>query len=362
MTTLFDPLQLGDLSLANRLVMAPLTRDRAGPGRVPHALNAEYYAQRAHPRDGAGLIVSEGTQVSPLGQGYLDTPGMYSPEQLAGWRLVTDAVHARGGKIVAQIWHVGRISHTSLLPPGESPVSSTARPAQTKTFTPQGFEPVSTPRALSTAEVRGVVDEFRHAARVAVDAGFDGIEVHGANGYLVEQFLRDSCNDRTDMYGGSIENRARFPIEVMQAVCDEIGPGRVGLRLSPVTPANDIGQDSNPTALFSHLVKSLAPLGFAFIEIVEGATGGPRDFAPFDFDALRRHWPGGWIVNNGYDAALARSAVAEGRAEAVAFGKLFLANPDLARRLREGAALNEPNPKTFYGGGAEGYTDYPALP
>jgi N-ethylmaleimide reductase len=361
MTTLFDPLQLGDIALANRVVMAPLTRDRAAAGRVPHALNAQYYAQRADPASGAGLIISEGTQVAPLGQGYLDTPGIYSPEQLAGWRQVTDAVHARGGRIVAQIWHVGRISHTSLLPAGEQPVSATAKVANTKTFTPNGFDPVSPPRALTTDEVAGVVQQFRQAARNAIDAGFDGIEVHGANGYLVEQFLRDSCNDRTDRYGGSIENRARFLVEVMAAVCAEIGPGRVGLRLSPVTPANDIGQDSNPFALFSHVVDELAKLRFAFIEVVEGATGGPRDFASFDFAALRKRWPGAWLVNNGYTRDMALETVASGRADAISFGKPFIANPDLARRLREDRALATPNQATFYGGGAEGYTDYPAL-
>ena len=362
MTSLFDPLQLGDIALANRVVMAPLTRDRAAAGRAPHALNALYYEQRADPAAGAGLIISEGTQISPLGQGYLDTPGMYSPEQLAGWKLATHAVHRKGGRIVAQIWHVGRISHTSLLPAGEQPVSATAKPANTKTFTPNGFEQVSAPRALSTGEVGQVVDQFRQAARNAIDAGFDGIEVHGANGYLVEQFLRDSCNDRTDRYGGSIENRARFLVEVMTAVCEEIGPGRVGLRLSPVTPANDIGQDSDPFALFSHVVKELARLRFAFIEIVEGATGGPRDFAPFDFGALRKLWPNAWIVNNGYTREMALEAVASGRADAIAFGKPFISNPDLTRRLRENAELAAWDQKTFYGGGAEGYTDYPALP
>ena len=337
MTTLFDSFKFGDIAVANRLVMAPLTRDRAGPGRVPRALNATYYEQRADPR--AGLIVSEGTQVSALGQGYLDTPGIYSPEQVAGWKLVTDAVHAKGGKIVAQIWHVGRISHASLLPEGEQPVSATARPANTKTFTPAGFEQVSAPRALATDEVPAVVAEFRQAARNAIDAGFDGIEVHGANGYLVEQFLRDSCNDRTDRYGGSIENRARFLVDVMTAVCDEIGPGRVGLRLSPVTPANDIGQDSDPTALFSHVVKELDKLKFAFIEVVEGSTGGPRDFAPFDFAALRKLWSGAWIVNNGYTRELALDNLAAGQADAISFGKAFISNPDLARRLREDPEL-----------------------
>jgi N-ethylmaleimide reductase len=362
MTSLFDPLQVGDIALANRVVMAPLTRDRAGPGRTPHALNAEYYGQRANPATGAGLIVSEGTQVSPLGQGYLDTPGIYSPEQVAGWKLVTDAVHAKGGKIVAQIWHVGRITHTSLLPAGAQPVSATAKRADSKTFTATGFDPVSQPRALATAEIPGVIAEFRQAARNAIDAGFDGIEVHGANGYLVEQFLRDSCNDRTDQYGGSIENRARFLIELMTAVCAEIGPGRVGLRLSPVTPANDIGQDSDPQALFSYVVKELSKLGFAFIHVVEGATGGARDFAPFDFDALRKLWTGTWIANNGYTRPLALQAVETGKADAIAFGKPFIANPDLGRRLREDRELAPLNQATMYGGGAEGYTDYPALP
>jgi N-ethylmaleimide reductase len=362
MTSLFDPLQLGDIALSSRVVMAPLTRDRAAPGRVPFALTARYYEQRADPATGAGLIISEGTQVGPLGQGYLDTPGIYSPEQLAGWRLVTDAVHAKGGRIVAQIWHVGRISHLSLLPEGEQPVSATAKIANTKTFTPTGFDPVSQPRALTTAEVAGVVAQFRQAARNAIDAGFDGIEVHGANGYLVEQFLRDSCNDRTDAYGGSIENRARFLVEVMTAVCAEIGPGRVGLRLSPVTPANDIGQDSDPFALFSHVVRELAKLDFAFIEVVEGSTGGPRDFAPFDFDALRALWPNAWLVNNGYTRDMALGAVASGKVDAVSFGKPFISNPDLGRRLRANLELAPWNPKTLYGGGAEGYTDYPALP
>jgi N-ethylmaleimide reductase len=361
MTTLFDPLQIGDIALANRVVMAPLTRDRAAAGRVPYALNAEYYAQRADPATGAGLIISEGTQIDPLGQGYLDTPGIYSPEQLAGWRLVTDAVHAKGGRIVAQIWHVGRISHTSLLPEGEMPVSATAKVADAKTFTPNGFDPVSAPRALTTAEVPAIVDQFRQAARNAIDAGFDGVEVHGANGYLVEQFLRDSTNDRTDRYGGSIENRARFLIDLMTAVCKEIGPGRVGLRLSPVTPANDIGQDSDPTALYTYVVQELSKLGFAFIHIVEGSTGGPRDFAPFDFAALRKLWSGAWIVNNGYTRQMAMQAVETGHADAVAFGKFFISNPDLGRRLREDLALSQLNPKTMYGGGAEGYTDYPAL-
>ena len=362
MHPLFTPFQAGDMMLANRIVMAPLTRNRAEPGRVPGALQVEYYRQRAS----AGLIITEASQISPEGQGYLDTPGIYSREQVAGWRRVTDAVHAAGGRIVIQLWHVGRISHVSLLPEGMVPVSSTARAARSQTFTPKGFEPVSAPRALRTDELPRVIDDYRLAARNAVEAGFDGVEVHGANGYLLEQFLRDSINDRSDAYGGPIENRARLLLEVMQAVVDEIGAGRTGLRLSPVTPANDAGQDSNAQALYGHVVERLAPMKLAYLHVIEGATGGPRDAVPFDFEALRRsykqaHPAGAWMVNNGYDRAMALDVVARGAADLVAFGKLFIANPDLVRRLREDAPLNVPRRETFYGGGAAGYTDYPML-
>jgi N-ethylmaleimide reductase len=362
MTRLFQPARVGDIAVANRIAMAPLTRNRAAAGRVPAPLAVTYYTQRAS----AGLLVTEATQISPEGQGYLDTPGLYSAEQVAGWKRVTDAVHAAGGKIVVQLWHVGRISHLSLLPEGMQPVSSSARRANTKTFTRDGFVEVSAPRALRSDELARVVDDYRHAARCALQAGFDGVEVHAANGYLLEQFLRDSVNDRTDAYGGSIENRARLLVEVMQAVVDEVGAGRTGVRLSPVTPANDIGQDSNAQALFEHVVERLAPLELAFIHVVEGATGGPRDVAPVDYEALGRrdkgvHPQGAWIVNNGYTRQMAIDAVEEGRADLVAFGRPFIANPDLVHRLRENAPLAAVNPKTLYGGGAEGYTDYPAL-
>ncbi|QTN23135.1 alkene reductase [Rhizobacter sp. AJA081-3] len=362
MHTLFSPFQAGDLSLANRIVMAPLTRNRALPGRIPGDLQVEYYRQRAS----AGLIVTEASQISPEGQGYLDTPGIYSPEQVAGWRRVTDAVHAAGGRIVIQLWHVGRISHVSLLPEGTVPVSSSAKAAKTKTFTLKGFEDVSAPRALRTDELPRIVADYRHAARCAMQAGFDGVEVHGANGYLLEQFLRDSINDRSDTYGGSIENRARLLLEVMQAVVGEVGAGRTGLRLSPVTPANDAAQDSDAAALYGHVVDRLAPMKLAFLHLIEGATGGPRDAVPFDFEALRQrfkrvHPAGAWMVNNGYDRAMALDVVARGAADLVAFGKAFIANPDLVRRLREDAPLNLPRRETFYGGGAAGYTDYPAL-
>ena len=357
MTTLFDPIRVGEIALANRIVMAPLTRDRATPDRVPAPLAVEYYRQRAS----AGLIISEATQVCPEGQGYLDTPGIYNAEQVAGWRRVTDAVHAAGGRIVAQLWHVGRISHVSLQPNGQAPVSSTARRADAKTFTSEGFVPVSAPRALSTGEIPGIVASYRDAARRALDAGFDGVEVHGANGYLLEQFLRDSINDRHDEYGGPIENRARLLLEVMAAVTGAIGGGRTGLRLSPVTPSNDAGPDSDPQALYEHVVARLAPLQLAFVEVVEGQTAGARDYAPFDYAALRRRFAGAWIVNNGYDRAAALAAVASGAADLVSFGRPFIANPDLVRRLRENAPLNELDKSTLYGGGAKGYTDYPTL-
>ena len=362
MTTLFDPIRFGAIAAANRIVMAPLTRDRAGPGRTPTPLMATYYAQRAS----AGLIVTEATQISPEGQGYLDTPGIYSAEQVAGWSRITDAVHAEGGRIVVQLWHVGRISHVSLLPNGQPPVSSTARRANGKTFTAKGFEDVSEPRALRLDELPRIVAEYRRAARHAIDAGFDGVEVHGANGYLLEQFLRDSINDRTDAYGGSRANRARLLLEVMQAIVEEIGAGRTGLRLSPVTPSNDAPPDSDPQGLYEFVVEQLAPLKLAFLHVVEGATGGARDVAAFDFSALRArfkhaHEHGAWIVNNGYTRAMAIDAVARGAADLVAFGRPFIGNPDLVRRLRLDAPLAALNRETLYGGGAAGYTDYSTL-
>ncbi len=361
MPTLFDPLRIGDIELATRIVMAPLTRNRASAGQLPNELMLQYYAQRADPATGAGLIITEATQVCPEGQGYLDTPGIHSAEQVAGWRRITDAVHARGGRIVVQLWHVGRISHVSLQPGGRAPVSSTARPAHGKTFIAGGFAPCSPPRALATEEIPGVVEHYRRAALNAIEAGFDGVEVHGANGYLIDQFLRDSINDRSDAYGGRIENRVRFLREVMQAVVGAIGGGRTGLRLSPVTPSNDAGPDSDPQALHEHAVAMLAPLNLAYLHVVEGQTGGARDYAPFDYAALRRRFNGAWMVNNGYTRAMALDAVASGAADLVAFGKPFIANPDLGRRLREDAALNAPDTATFYGGGATGYTDYPTL-
>ena len=362
MTNLFQAVQAGDLHLANRIAMAPLTRNRADADRNPTALTVTYYTQRAS----AGLLITEASQISPEGQGYLDTPGIYADTQVAAWKKVTDSVHAAGGKIVIQLWHVGRISHSSLLPNGIPPVSSTARRAEAKTFTAAGFEDVSTPRALRTDELPRIVADYRHAARNAIRAGFDGVEIHGANNYLLEQFLRSSINDRSDAYGGSIENRSRLLLEVTQAVVEEIGAGRTGIRLSPVTPVNDGAQDSDAQALYQHVVDQLAPMKLAFIHVIEGQTGGARDVAPFDFDALRRsykadHPTGAWIVNNGYSREMAIEALASGHADMVAFGRPFISNPDLVRRLRDNSPLNALDASTLYGGGAKGYTDYPAM-
>lgn len=361
MSSLFDPIKIGDVQLANRIVMAPLTRNRS-EGQLPGPLTVEYYRQRAS----AGLIISEASQISPMAQGYLDTPGIHSPEQVAAWKKVTEAVHAAGGRIFIQLWHVGRISHVSLLPGGAAPVSSTAKPAPTKTFTRDGFVDVSTPRALRDDELPVLVADYRQAARNAIDAGFDGVEVHAANTYLLEQFLRDSVNDRSGPYGGGIANRARLLLEVMRAVSDEIGAGRTGIRLSPMTTfGGSSPRDSQPQALYNYVVEQLAPLGLAYLHVIEGETGGarlPEDAAvPFDYQALHARFPGAWMVNNGYNGSEGMAAIASGKADLVAYGKPFISNPDLVRRLRDNAPLNELRADKLYGGGAEGYTDYPVL-
>ncbi|MRD46861.1 alkene reductase [Caenimonas koreensis] len=366
MKTLFDPVQAGSLQLPNRIVMAPLTRNRA-PGAIPNDLMATYYAQRAS----AGLLITEATAISAQGQGYADVPGLYGTEQLDGWKRVTDAVHTQGGRIVVQLWHVGRVSHVDLQPDGQLPVAPSAIAAKTKTFLIKdgvgSFAPTSMPRALDSEEIPGIVQDFRHAARHAITTcGFDGVEIHGANGYLIDQFLKTGANHRKDDYGGSIKNRARLLLEVVRAIVGEIGGDRTAIRLSPVTPANDI-IDADPQPLFDYVVRELAPLGLAYIHIIEGATGGPRvlEDRPFDYRELEKTYrdAGGkaaWMVNNNYDKPLAEHAIANG-ADLVAFGKPFISNPDLVERLRANAPLNEPDKSTFYGGGAKGYTDYPAL-
>ncbi len=354
---LFSPLTLGTLTLPNRIVMAPLTRNRAAAGDVPQALNVEYYAQRAS----AGLIISEGTQVSPEGQGYLATPGIYSPEQVAGWKKVTESVHAKSGRIFAQLWHVGRVSHTSLQPNGQQPVAPSALTAKTKVFTKSGFTDASAPRALETSEIARVVEEFRLAAENAKAAGFDGVELHGANGYLIDQFLRDGSNKRTDKYGGSVENRTRFLAEILAALTSVFPAPRVGVRFSPFSKFGDMS-DSNPMATFSAAIERANDAGLGYVHMIEGDTGETRDVpAGADLAALRKLVKGAYLANNIYDRETAMRAVESGAADLVAFGRLFIANPDLVERLKRNAPLNEPQPATFYGGGAEGYTDYPSL-
>ena len=366
MPSLFDPVMAGDLPLANRIVMAPLTRNRA-PDAIPTPLMATYYAQRAT----AGLLVTEATAISHQAQGYADVPGLYGTEQLDGWKRVTGAVHDAGGKIVVQLWHVGRVSHRELQPGGGKPVAPSAITANTKTVLIRDgvptFVATSEPRALDAGELPDIVHTYRAAALNAVDtAGFDGVEIHAANGYLLDQFLKSGSNHRTDDYGGPVRNRARLLLEVTRAIVDAIGGGRTGIRLSPVTPAND-AFDDHPQPLFEHVVKQLAKLGLAYVHVIVGATGGARELPdrPFDYAALKAAYraaggKGAWMVNNGYDKATAEQALQDG-ADLVAFGKPFIANPDLVERLRTEAPLNTPDKATFYGGGAEGYTDYRTL-
>jgi N-ethylmaleimide reductase len=353
---LFTPFRLGDLELKNRTVMAPMTRSRAVDGNVPNPLAATYYAQRAE----AGLIVSEATQVSRQGIGYIRTPGIHTPEQVLGWLRVTDAVHAAGGKIFAQLWHVGRISHPEFHD-GALPVAPSAIAAEGEVFTSKGQTRMVTPRALEIGELPGIVDQFRHGAEMAKQAGFDGVEIHGANGYLLDQFLRDGSNHRTDAYGGTISNRARLPLEVTEAVVDVWGPGRVGYRVSPTGSIHSMS-DSIPLETFTYIAGQLSALGLAYLHVMEpiagaSATAADARIAP----ALRKAFTGPLIVNGGYDADTAASAFARGDADLVAFGVPFLANPDLPKRLRTGAPLNSPDFTTFYSGEEKGYTDYPAL-
>ena len=366
MTSLFDPVAVGAWHLPNRVVMAPLTRNRS-PHGVQTDLGVTYYRQRAS----AGLIVTEATAISAQGQGYADVPGLYAADQLRAWRRVTDAVRAAGGRIVVQLWHVGRVSHTELQPGGAAPVAPSAIPAKTKTVLIRDgvptFVETSMPRALELHEIPAIVDDYRRATKAALnEAGFDGVEIHAANGYLLDQFLKRGANRRTDAYGGSIENRAKLLLEVARAVADAAGPGRAGIRISPVTPANDI-HDDDPQPLFEHVLRGLGALDLAYVHVVEGATGGARELPdrPFDYAAAKAAYRaaggrGAWMVNNGYDKALADQALAQGT-DLIAFGKPFISNPDLVRRLREGAPLNAPDRATFYGGGAHGYIDYPEL-
>jgi N-ethylmaleimide reductase len=355
-TDLFSPVRIGELVLPNRIVMAPLTRNRAGPGNVPQAINAMYYAQRA----AAGLIISEATPISPQGVGYPHTPGIYTGAQIDGWRRVTDAVHGRGGHMFLQLWHVGRISHPSLQPDRALPVAPSAVKPDGDAFTYEGLQPFVTPRALEAAEIPGIVADYRQAALNALQAGFDGVEIHAANGYLIDQFLRDGSNRRNDDYGGSIENRCRFLLQVTQAVTEAVGAGRTGVRLSPVNPFNSMS-DSDPQSLFNAVVEALNPFRLAYLHVVEGAIHSDSVPAAFDLQAMRRLFKGPYMANGGYTRERALQAVGSGAADLVSFGQLFIANPDLPQRLKASAALNAPDPDTFYGGGEKGYTDYPAM-
>jgi N-ethylmaleimide reductase len=354
---IFSRGSLGPYLLPNRIVMAPMTRNRAGKDRVPTALNATYYAQRAS----AGFIVTEATQISPQGIGYPATPGIHSQEQVVGWRQVTQAVHAKGGRIFLQLWHVGRISHPSMQPGGVLPVAPSAIRPEGEASTVDGRKPFVTPRALELAEIPSIVDDYRRAAKNARAAGFDGVELHGANGYLLDQFLRDKTNRRSDRYGGSIANRARLLLEVVEAVAEVWGRNLVGVRLSPSSPFNDMG-DSEPEATFGYVIKELDRLGLGYLHIVEtgtnntGANGVRLDAAHF-----RRIYGGLLIANGGYDRARADAVIGQGCADLVSFGALFLANPDLPERLRAKGPFNPPDRATFYGGGDKGYADYPAL-
>ncbi|WP_282368089.1 alkene reductase [Pseudomonas sp. PS02290] len=356
-TDLFSPVRMGAIEMANRIVMAPVTRSRYEDDGVPGELHATYYAQRAT----AGLIVAEATNISAQGRGYAATPGIWSETQVAGWRKVTDAVHAAGGKIVSQLWHVGRFSSVDLQPNGEAPVAPSAIQAEGNTYTANGFVPVSMPRALETDEIPGIIEQYKLAAENAKRAGFDGVEVHSANSYLLDQFLRDSTNQRTDRYGGSIENRARLTLEVTQAIVDIWGDDRVGIRLSPVTPdAGNTPPDSNVMALHGYLIQQLNRFDLAYLHFVEGATATSRDVPEgVDMDALSAQFNGPFIGNNNYDLDMAAQRRAQGKIDAVAFGRLFISNPDLVARLRQGAELTIAPRETYYGGGAKGYTDWP---
>ena len=352
---LFSPAQLGAISLKNRIVMAPLTRSRAPKENgVPQPMNVTYYEQRAT----AGLIVTEATPISAMGHGYPFLPGIYTDEQVAGWKKVVAAVHAKGGKMVLQLWHVGRISHPSLLPNNVLPVAPSAIKPAGQLYTYEGMVDFVEPRALAASELPALVADYVHATQCALAAGFDGVEIHSANGYLLDQFLRDSTNKRSDNYGGSFENRARLLMEVTKAVVAVAGSDKVGIRLSPVNPFNDIS-DSDPQVLFNYVVTELNQFNLAYLHVIEGDVGGKAQ--AFDFVALRKLFKNAYMANLGYDKARGNAAIASGHADVIAYGVPFIANPDLVARYRTDAPLNEADANTFYGGTEKGYIDYPFL-
>lgn len=355
--TLFSPTQLGAIDLPNRLVMAPLTRSRCADDGIPTEMHPTYYAQRAS----AGLLITEATNISPQGRGYAYTPGIWGAPQVDAWKAVTHAVHQADGRIVCQLWHVGRVSHSSLQPQGAQPVAPSAIAATGKAFTNTGFLPFETPRALETAEIPGIIEQYRHAAKNALEAGFDGVEVHAANGYLLDQFIRDSTNKRDDNYGGSIENRTRLALEVVAAVVEIWGGDRVGIRLSPVTQqAGDIPTDSDVMATYGYLIEQLNAFNLAYMHFVEGNTGSSREQPDnVDLDTLRQRFDGAFIGNNCYDPELAEQRLGAGKIDAVAFGRPFIANPDLVERLQHNAKLAVAPHEAYYGGDARGFIDWP---
>lgn len=356
-TDLLTPVQMGSYLLPNRVVMAPLTRNRAAAGHVVTQLQATYYAQRAS----AGLLISEATQVSPTGVGYPNTPGIHSPEQVEGWRLVTEAVHAAGGRIFLQLWHVGRVSHSLYQPEGQLPIAPSALAPAGQIYTPEGMKPYEVPRALELEEIAGVVDWYRQGAANALQAGFDGVEIHAANGYLLDQFLRDGTNQRTDRYGGSIENRTRLLLEVVEAIMPLWGSNRMGVRLSPGGTFNDMA-DSNSQATFSYVAQALDPYELAYLHIRESDAADLRhggELLPVQMFRPLFHGP--LITNGDYDQDRGNQVLAAGHADLVAFGRPYISNPDLVERFRLKAPLNSWDESTFYGGDEKGYTDYPAL-
>lgn len=354
---LFQPIRVGSIEAPNRIVMSPLTRNRASKGNVPTEMNATYYAQRAS----AGFIIAEATQICPEGQGYISTPGIHSPEQIAGWKLVTKAVHDKGGRIVLQLWHVGRISHTSLQPNGQAPVAPSAIQADAKTFVADGFVDVSKPRALELSEMPPLIETYRKAAANAIEAGFDGVEVHAANGYLIDQFLRDNANFRTDEYGGSIENRTRFLFEVTRAVVEVVGADRTAVRLSPNEERQGVN-DSHPEPLFALASSGLSDLGIAFLEVREPGfegTNGRAERTPVA-PLMRAVFKGAFVLNSDYDDKKGQEALDHGRADAISYGRPFISNPDLPRRFIQGLALALDDMNTWYSQGPAGYVDYSA--
>jgi N-ethylmaleimide reductase len=354
-TSLYAPIQLGRLTLPNRIIMAPLTRCRA-PDFVPTELMATYYAQRAT----AGLIISEATPVTPLGIGYNGTPGIYNDQQVAAWKKITTAVHAKNGRLFLQLWHVGRISHPDFHD-GELPIAPSAIAPQGNILTPKGLKPFVVPRAVATHELPGIVEQYCQGAQNALAAGFDGVEIHSANGYLLDEFLRDGTNKRIDQYGGSAENRTRLLLEVTEAVINVWGSDRVGIRLSPSGTFNDM-TDSNPTTIFVYLLEQLNRFNLAYVHIVDALEGDIRHGANvIQLEVLRKTYTGTLIVCGGYDQTRAEQTLAQGQADAIDFGQLYIANPDLVERFQRHAPLNIPDPSTYYGGDEKGYTDYPIL-